>query len=69
VSILVGTGTGSFQTALDFPVGVQPTAVTVGDFNTDRRLDLAVSENGGYGGFVSILLNTSRRRIGGNQNK
>ena len=70
VSILLGTGTGSFQTALDFPVGLQPNAVTVGDFNTDRRLDLAVAENGGCcGNGTSILLNTSRRRIGGKQNK
>jgi len=33
VSILLGTGTGSFGTATNFAVGSQPRSVTVGDFN------------------------------------
>ena len=33
VSILLGTGTGSFGTATNFAVGSQPRSVAVGDFN------------------------------------
>jgi hypothetical protein len=33
VSILLGTGTGSFGTATNFAVGSFPVSVAVGDFN------------------------------------
>ena len=33
VSILLGTGSGSFGTATNFVVGSQPRSVAVGDFN------------------------------------
>jgi len=56
VSILLGTGTGSFGTATKFAVGHTPDSVAVGDFNGDGHLDLAVA-NGGDN-TVSILLNT-----------
>ncbi|MEG5065850.1 DUF4347 domain-containing protein, partial [Microcoleus sp. B3-A4] len=55
VSILLGTGTGSFGTATNFNVGNVPGDVVVGDFNADSFSDLAVS-NSGNGGSVSILL-------------
>ena len=40
--------------AADFPVGVSPSAVTVGDFNGDGKSDLAVANNGSDN--VSVLL-------------
>jgi hypothetical protein len=54
VSILLGTGTGSFGAKTDFGTGFSPGRVAVGDFNGDGKLDLAVP----IGGPVSILLNT-----------
>ena len=55
VSILLGTGTGSFSTpATNFGVGTGPSSVAVGDFNGDTRLDLAVANFGSNN--VSILL-------------
>src|SRR5438445_4846243 len=40
--------------AADFPVGVSPSAVTVGDFNGDGKSDLAVANNGSDN--ASVLL-------------
>src|SRR5437899_8699626 len=40
--------------AADFPVGASPSAVAVGDFNGDRKSDLAVANNGSDN--VSVLL-------------
>jgi len=54
VSVLLGNGDGTFQTALDFDTGVAPWSVAVGDFNGDGKLDLAVT-NATIGN-VSILL-------------
>jgi hypothetical protein len=51
VSILFGSGDGTFQAAQGFPVGWAPRSVAVGDFNSDKIQDLAVA-----GGTVSILL-------------
>ena len=43
VSILLGTGTGSFGAATNFAVGSGPRSVAVADFNGDGKLDLAVA--------------------------
>ncbi|MCA2572629.1 MAG: VCBS repeat-containing protein, partial [Microcystis sp. M42BS1] len=56
VSVLLGTGTGSFATATNFTVGSFPRSVTVGDFNGDGKSDLATA-NPSNGGSISILLN------------
>src|SRR2546425_37654 len=40
--------------ATDFPVGASPSAVAVGDFNRDGRLDLAVANNGSRGVWVLL---------------
>ena len=54
VSVLLGNGDGTFQTHVDYATGSGPTSVVVGDFNGDRRLDLAV---GAYpANVVSVLL-------------
>jgi dienelactone hydrolase len=42
VSILLGNGNGTFQTHVDYATGNNPGAITVGDFNEDGKLDLAV---------------------------
>ena len=54
VSILLGTGTGSFGSATNFAVGTNPSAVAIGDFNRDGKLDLATTNTLSHN--VSILL-------------
>lgn len=54
VSILIGSGDGSFAGHVDFATGRAPSAVVARDFNGDGLLDLAVSNSGD--GTVSILL-------------
>ena len=41
VSVLIGTGTGSFGPPSNFTVGATPYSVAVGDFNGDGVQDLA----------------------------
>jgi len=53
VSVFLGNGDGTFQAAVNYNVGTNPTSVAVADFNGDGKLDLAVSNQGGT---VSILL-------------
>ncbi|MGA7219431.1 MAG: FG-GAP-like repeat-containing protein [Candidatus Sulfotelmatobacter sp.] len=54
VSILLGTGTGSFSTHVEYPVPAHPIAIAVGDFNGDGKIDLAMVA--GYQSQISILL-------------
>jgi hypothetical protein len=56
VSILLGTGTGSFGAKTDFGTGNIPASVASGDFNGDGKLDLVTANS--RGNTVSILLNT-----------
>jgi uncharacterized repeat protein (TIGR01451 family) len=62
VSILLGTGTGSFGAATNFPVGSNPFSVAVGDFNSDGRSDLATANQSSNN--VSILLGTGTGSFG-----
>jgi hypothetical protein len=55
VSYLRGDGAGGLLPRLDFTVGVQPRALTVGDYNNDQNLDLATANSGDD--TVSVLLN------------
>src|SRR5215831_1915448 len=63
VSILLGTGTGSFGAGTNFPTGgIEPRSVAVGDFNGDGIQDLAMpNENSAN---LSILLGTGTGTFG-----
>ena len=62
VSVLLGNGDGTFQTAVNFDAGLSPFSVVLGDFNGDDQLDLAVANEGGlmwpnqFSRGVSVLL-------------
>lgn len=45
VQIFLGNGDGTFQTAIDYTVGVCPDSVAAADFNHDGKLDLVVSNS------------------------
>ena len=62
VSILLGTGDGSFGIATVFGVGTTACSVTAGDLNNDGNLDLAVANSGSNS--VSILLGTGTGSFG-----
>jgi hypothetical protein len=62
VSVLLGTGTGSFGPATNFSVGGGPFSVTVGDFNGDGKSDLAVANFSSQK--VSVLLGTGTGSFG-----
>ena len=54
VSILLGSGTGTFAAAVNYGVGLNPYSLTSADFNGDGKVDLATANYGGNN--VSILL-------------
>jgi len=54
VSVLLGNGDGTFQTAVDYNVGASPVAVTIADVNGDQIPDLVVVNQADD--TVSILL-------------
>jgi len=62
VSILLGNGDGTFQPHVDYPAGNNVLDLTVGDFNHDGRLDLAVTNNA-RAGTVSVLLGTGNGKF------
>lgn len=64
ISILLGRGNGTFGPAANFPAGIAPFALTLGDFNRDGKLDVAVT-NMNYGADqVSILLGRGDGTLG-----
>ena len=54
VSVLMGNGDGTFQSAEQYTVGIGPHSLVAGDFNGDGRIDLAVANI--LSNNVSILL-------------
>ena len=62
MSILLGTGTGSFGAATNLGVGTNPRIVAVGDFNGDSKQDLAAVNSSSSN--VSILLGTGTGSFG-----
>ncbi|MEG4229355.1 FG-GAP-like repeat-containing protein, partial [Microcoleus sp. N9_B2] len=52
-----GATTPTFATNVDFPTGINPRFVSIGDFNRDNLPDIAVANSGGN--TASILLNTT----------
>jgi chitobiase/beta-hexosaminidase-like protein/VCBS repeat protein/List-Bact-rpt repeat protein/FG-GAP repeat protein len=61
VSVLLGNGDGTFQNPVSFTTGSSSLSLTVGDFNGDQVLDLAVTNFGSYtpeSNTVSVLLGT-----------
>lgn len=60
IQVLLGNGDGTFQGAVNYGTGsgTNPTAVVVGDFNNDGKLDLAVANTacGSPCGDLAVLL-------------
>ncbi len=58
VSVLLGSGDGSFQAPQHFAAGLGPVSVALGDVNGDSVLDMAVANDGDSeaSGEVSVLL-------------
>jgi Ca2+-binding RTX toxin-like protein len=57
VSVLLGNGSGNFDPAVNFAVGLGPLSVAIGDFNGDGKPDLATANRNTT--TVSVLLNTT----------
>jgi hypothetical protein len=56
VSVLLGNGDGTFQTAVSYPAGELLDYLAIGDFNGDHKLDLVAVDH--LGDAVITLLNT-----------
>ncbi|HEV2802798.1 MAG TPA: FG-GAP-like repeat-containing protein [Pyrinomonadaceae bacterium] len=54
LSILLGDGTGSFGAAAPYAAGSKPSFIASGDFNSDGKVDLIITPNGGAE-HISIL--------------
>src|SRR5262245_55891004 len=60
VNVLMGKGDGTFQPAVNYAVGPNPTSIGVGDFNGDGKLDIAVANDNGNASSVSVLQGTGK---------
>jgi hypothetical protein len=64
VSIILGNSDGTFRPARSIAIGFSMTAVTVGDFNGDGKLDLALATIGSSPPGVTILLGKGNGTFG-----
>jgi len=62
VSVLLGSGTGTFGSATNFGTGAAPKSVTAGDLNGDGSPDLVTANQNGNS--VSVLLGTGTGSLG-----
>ncbi|APG86641.1 alkaline phosphatase (plasmid) [Sinorhizobium americanum CCGM7] len=65
VSVMFGTGTGTFLPEVRYAVGVGPYAVAIADINGDGRLDIGTANSADD--TVSILLNAGSGTFGSQQ--
>src|SRR5215510_11042985 len=56
ISVLLGNGDGTFQAAVNFGAGNNPSSIAVGDFNGDGVQDLTVAHGFFGSNSVSVLL-------------
>jgi hypothetical protein len=56
VSVMLGNGDGTFQKAVNYAAGTNPTALAVGDLNGDGKPDLAVATTQSSGASVVAVL-------------
>lgn len=63
LSILKGTGTGSFEIIEEIPVGKTPSAVALADLNKDGLLDLFVTHADALSNSVFVLLGVGHGRF------
>ena len=56
VSVLLGNGDGTFRSQITYTTGSTPWSVESGDFNNDKKMDLAVANRDSSD--LSIFLNT-----------
>jgi len=54
VALATGAGATDFAAPRSYPVGLNPTAIVMGDFNGDGKIDIAVANSGSSN--VSVLL-------------
>ena len=54
VAILLGNGDGTFQSAVEYPVGAEPRSIAARDFDGDRKIDLVTANE--FDGTLSVLL-------------
>jgi hypothetical protein len=54
ISFLRGKADGTFNAAVDYPTGPQPTSIATGDFNHDSFLDIVVNDWTAVGGFQTF---------------
>ncbi|WP_193788942.1 beta strand repeat-containing protein, partial [Zavarzinella formosa] len=62
VSVLLGTGTGTFGDPVNFPVVSGPYSVAIGDVNGDGKLDIVTANE--FSNNVSVLLGTGTGSFG-----
>ncbi len=60
VSVLIGSGHGTFRPKVDYPIGAVPTAIAVADISGDGNPDLIV---GSFANAISVLIGNGNWHI------